>query len=180
MPKRRWGFLPMRHLTTFAILAALSLVLTTASIGSILSQLGRLPQEDQLVDRLLDGGIAQLYLMPLVWRNVLPAAIDPNAWRPWLSVAAFVPMAIITALVLWQWRRRGRRDYTLAGLLCLLGAAVPWAIGAYLLARITDPSEAGPRILLMLGGVLWGGIACVGCGSWQWWRDRRAVASPMA
>lgn len=170
----------MRHLTVLAILMALILVLATASIGGILSQLDGLPEKDQLIELLLGGDIAQLYLMPLVWRNLLPAAIDPSAWRPWLSLAAFVPMAMITALVLWHWRRCGRRDYTLAGLLCLLGAAVPWAIGAWLMVRIIDPSQAGPRILLMLGGVLWGGIACVGCGSWQWWRERRAVGSPTA
>jgi hypothetical protein len=169
----------MRALAWISVLVGLLLMAAAITAAGLMATLDGYPD---LIDQVLRGEIAQLCLLPCFWQAMPWAILNPHLWHPYLYLTAFMPMAVIVAGVLWAWRRRGAVHLAPAGLLCLLGAALPWATGAFMLARIERPTEAGPWILVMLGGVFWGAIVCVALACWDLGRDRwqRRVAQRTA
>lgn len=163
----------MRTFAVAVLCLALAIVAASVSIVALLSTLDGRPDERQLVELLLRGEVHRLYLMPLVWQGIASVVRVPHCWTTLCSAWAFAPMACITAAVLWTRRKHRSTDFMLAGLACLLGAALPWAAGAWMLSRIEQPDEAGRWILLMVGNVFWGAMVCAACAARQLARTRR-------
>jgi hypothetical protein len=168
-----WGNHRMRPFAIAVFCIALALVAASVSIVALLSTLDGRPDEQQLVDLLLRGEVHRLYLMPVVWQCIPGVVGVLHCWTTLCSPWAFAPMACITAAVLWSVRRCRAINFTLAGLSCLSGAALPWAAGAFMLSHIEQPGEAGRWILTMIGNLFWGAVVCAACAGWHLARTGR-------
>ena len=152
----------MRTLTIAVVAGAVTLALATLSVVNMLCQLDGLIRTDTVdVLTLCRGHVHELYLMPLIWQSIPEAIVTlPIHLSILVDPWALVAMGTITAIVWSFWRRRGLRNQTAAGLLILLGTAVPWAIGIIGVSRITSPDQCGAWLSLMIASLFWGAIGC--------------------
>lgn len=158
----------MRTLSILVLAVSLAVAAATAEIVELLCNLDRQPALELIrTETLLRGDLYELYLLPLTWQYAPGSLLTPHYWAMLGTPRAFLPMLLITGMIVCVCYRRRSANYTAAGVCCLLGAAVPWAFGVAMLGRIRHPDEAGPWILLMIGSVFWGALVCGGGACWH-------------
>jgi hypothetical protein len=117
----------------------------------------------------LRTGQAHLLYVAAETRSYLPGDVLWILWH--VHWSAFGAMAVLVAIVLWSGRRLGlAAGYPPVSAACLLSAAIPYAVGAIVLADNAVTENAGWRLSLMLMSVLYGDTS-------ERSRDGRAIYS---
>ncbi|MEE9126039.1 MAG: hypothetical protein V3U11_02765 [Planctomycetota bacterium] len=163
----------MKVLPIITIVAALALALGAMSTICTLHSLNwYIDRGVYTLEELSTGHLHQILFEPMTWRQI-PYALE-NVHVYWLiNLRAFLVKAVFTVGLLLLWRWKGWQDHTVAGLLVLGSAAVPWTVGMVVLAGNTDPSSSGPWLSMMVVSLFYACVACIGLCAYDLFRARR-------
>ena len=106
---------------------------------------------------LVTGKAHHVYLADETWQR-FPAAPWPMA--PLIDLRAFGIVAAVVLAVIYVGRFTLRLPWSVAGLCVMAASALPYALGARILASNTALATAGPWLATMLMSLLYGSVAC--------------------
>ena len=139
------------------LIVALFLSSVTVSMTNMISNLSEFSPPHLTKDIVVSGKAHHFLLAQKTWEHFPP--------RPWplfrfVDLRALGLMAVAMSCVYIVARVRMRWSYSMVGLLCLIASAVPYSLGAVALSNNTVPENAGPWLVTMLLGVLYGSMTC--------------------
>ena len=163
----------MKPLPVIAILVALALALGAISTVHQLTDLGWYLREGVYsLDELATGHLHQIFFNPRTWWGI-PHALAYGHFSALINLRALLIEALLMGGLLLLWRWKGWQNHTLAGLVVLGSAVVPWTVGMVVLSGNTDPSSSGPWLAMMVVSLFYACVACIGLCAYDLFRARR-------